>query len=60
MEEWHPQLKLGNVKFASTSFSQIITLCYASAKIDFYPQFFKKLFKTATPANKGEYDVKGD
>ena len=49
--EWHPPKKPGNKKFAATSFTDMITLqCYVLAKLDFYLQLFKKLFKTATYA----------
>ena len=49
LEEWHPQIKAGNIKFAPLSFSHVITLqCYVSVELDFYVQLFKTLFKTAT------------
>ena len=45
------QIKPGNIKVASTSFSDTIKLqCYASVKIDSYLQLFMKLFKTVTLA----------
>ena len=46
-----PQIKQGNITFAPTSFSRIITLqCYVSTESDLYLQLFKKLLKTATLA----------
>ena len=49
LEEWHSQIKSGNIRFAPSFFSHVITLqCYVSAELDFYLQLFKKLFKTAT------------
>ena len=56
VERMTSQIKPGNIKFASSSFSHVITLqCSVSAEHDFYLQLLKKLFKTATLAKQGQY-----
>ena len=41
-EEWNPQIKPGNIKFAPSSFSHATTR-YISAELDSYLQLFKKI-----------------